>query len=132
MILSPLMSASPLIQAHAYFAFAALALGAAQFVLPKGDIAHRAMGWTWTLLMLGVVGTSFFIHTIRSWGPFSPIHLLSLLTLVAVPAAIYAARRRLLVAHRMAMMQIYGLALVLTGLFTLWPGRIMHKVVFGS
>ena len=27
---------------------------------------------------------------------------------------------------------VYALALVVTGLFTLWPGRIMHQVLFGS
>jgi len=26
---------------------------------------------------------------------------------------------------------LYGLALILTGLFTLLPGRVMHQVVFG-
>jgi uncharacterized membrane protein len=29
------------------------------------------------------------------------------------------------------MLQIYVFALLVTGLFTLWPGRIMHAVVFG-
>jgi uncharacterized membrane protein len=29
------------------------------------------------------------------------------------------------------MISIYSLALVVTGLFTLWPGRIAHKVLFG-
>jgi uncharacterized membrane protein len=30
------------------------------------------------------------------------------------------------------MIWLYALALVATGLFTLWPGRIMHAVVFGQ
>jgi uncharacterized membrane protein len=29
------------------------------------------------------------------------------------------------------MFWIYALALIVTGLFTLWPGRIMHEVIFG-
>jgi uncharacterized membrane protein len=29
------------------------------------------------------------------------------------------------------MVWIYALALILTGLFTLWPGRIMNQVLFG-
>ena len=71
MTLAPLLNASPVIQAHAYFAFAALSLGAVQFSLPKGTGVHRAVGWSWALLMMGVASTSLFIHTIRLWGPWS-------------------------------------------------------------
>jgi uncharacterized membrane protein len=34
--------------------------------------------------------------------------------------------------HKIAMLSIYAGALVLAGLFTLVPGRIMHSVLFGS
>jgi uncharacterized membrane protein len=131
MNLTALTAASPVIQAHAYAAFAAIGLGAAQLTLPKGRMPHRAAGYVWAALMLTVAGTSLFIHTIRLIGPFSPIHLLSLLTLFAVPAAVHAARARQTRAHSRAMRQIYFLALMVTGLFTLWPGRIMHNVAFG-
>ncbi len=131
MTLAPLLHASPVIQAHAYLAFAAVALGAAQFALPKGAPLHRALGWSWALAMIGVAGGSMFIHTLRTWGPWSPIHLLSLFTLAMVPLAILAARRGEVERHRSSMVWIYALALVVTGLFTLWPGRIMHAVVFG-
>jgi len=126
-----LTSASPVIQTHAYAALAAMGLGAAQLAAPKGTGRHRAMGFSWAALMLTVVGTSFFIHTIRTFGPFSPIHILSLFTLIVVPLAVLAARRGMTAQHRQSMIWIYALALVVTGLFTLWPGRIMHKVVFG-
>ena len=33
--------------------------------------------------------------------------------------------------HRIAMISIFAGALVIAGLFTLVPGRIMHAVVFG-
>jgi uncharacterized membrane protein len=131
MTLAPLLSASPTIQAHAYLAFAALALGAAQFALPRGVTLHRAMGRAWALGMIGVAGSSLFIHTIRTWGPWSPIHILSLVTLASVRMALWAARRGRVEEHRSAMTWLFVLALVVTGLFTLWPGRIMHWVVFG-
>ena len=92
MTLAPLVNASPVIQAHAYLAFLALGLGAAQFALPKGVALHRAIGWAWALAMIGVAGVSFFIHTMRTWGPWSPIHLLSLPTLAMVPVAVSFAR----------------------------------------
>jgi uncharacterized membrane protein len=130
--ISALTSASPIIQAHAYAAFAAIGLGAAQLIAPKGTLPHRAMGFGWAAIVLAVVGTSFFIHTIRTFGPFSPIHLLSLFTLFIVPLAVWAARRHQVATHRRAMLWTYTLALVVTGFFTLYPGRIMHKVVFGG
>lgn len=131
MTLAPLLDAAPIIQVHAALAFAAIALGAGQFALPKGVTLHRALGWAFALAMMGVAGGSLFIHTIRMWGPWSPIHLLSLFTLAMTPLAVWAARRGRIASHRSAMIWLYALALVVTGLFTLWPGRIMHAVVFG-
>jgi len=131
MTLEPLLSASRTIQVHAYLAFLAIGLGAAQLALPKGVRLHRAMGWLWATTMLGVAGVSLFIHTIRTWGPWSPIHLLSLFTLFMVPLAVLAARRGKIESHRRSMTWLFALALVVTGLFTLWPGRIMNRVLLG-
>src|SRR5271170_8075204 len=132
MTLAPLLNAPPVIQFHAAFAFAAIGLGAVQLLAPKGTLPHRTVGWAWATLMILVAGTSLFIHTIRTWGPWSPIHLLSLFTLAVVPLAVLDARRHRIPAHRTAMVLIYLLALILTGLFTLYPGRTMHAVVFGD
>ena len=131
MTLGPLLQAAPIIQFHVGLAFAAIGLGAVQLAAPKGALPHRAMGWIWATLMMLIAGTSLFIHTIRMWGPFSPIHLLSVFTLVVVPLAVMFAHRHNVDAHRRAMIWIYALALVLTGLFTLYPGRIMSNVMFG-
>jgi uncharacterized membrane protein len=132
MTLAPLLDAPPIIQFHAAFAFAAIGLGAVQFVAAKGTLPHRVIGWVWASLMILIAGTSLFIHTIRTWGPWSPIHLLSLFTLAIVPLAVLRARQHNVRAHRSAMVWIFTLALVVTGLFTLAPGRIMNKVVFGG
>ena len=132
MTLAPLLAAPAVIQMHAFAALGAFALGAVQLTAPKGTIPHRLFGWLWASLMLAVVLSSFFIHTIRMWGPWSPIHLLSLFTLAVVPLAVWRARRHEVRSHRQAMIWIFTLALVVTGLFTLAPGRIMNKVVFGG
>jgi uncharacterized membrane protein len=132
MTLAPLLAAPPVIQAHAFFAFAAVGLGAVQFFAPKGTLPHRTVGWAWAILMIFIAGSSLFIHTIRTWGPWSPIHLLSLFTLAVVPLGVLQAHRHNVASHRWTMIWIYALALVLTGLFTLAPGRIMNKVVFGG
>ena len=93
MTLAPLLGAPAVIQFHAAFAFAAIGLGVVQFLAPKGTLPHRTIGWAWATLMILVAGTSLFIHTIRTWGPWSPIHLLSLFTLAVVPFAVCAARQ---------------------------------------
>ena len=132
MSLAPLLNASPTIQVHAYAAMAALVVGVVQFSAPKGTLPHRAIGAVWVLLMLMVCISSFFIHTIRLWGPWSPIHLLSIFTLASLPLAVLYARRHDVKHHRLAMISIYAGGLVIAGLFTFVPGRIMHVVLFGS
>ena len=131
MTLAPLLAAPAVIQWHAFAALGAFALGAVQLAAPKGTIPHRLFGWIWATLMLTVVISSFFIHQIRLWGPWSPIHLLSLFTLIMLPLAVLRARRHDVERHRRAMTSLFIGALVIAGVFTLLPGRIMHNVVFG-
>ena len=131
MTLAPLLAAPVAIQLHAFAAFGAFALGAVQLAAPKGTIPHRLFGWSWAGLMLTVIVSSFFIHEIRLWGPWSPIHLLSVFTLLMLPLAVWLARRHQVERHRRAMSGLFFGALVIAGLFTLLPGRIMHAVVFG-
>src|SRR5260221_8000442 len=95
MTLAPLFAAPAVIQLHAFAALAAFALGAVQLAAPKGTIPHRLFGWIWAALMLTVVVSSFFIHEIRLWGPWSLIHLLSVFTLIMLPLAVLRARRGL-------------------------------------
>jgi uncharacterized membrane protein len=131
MSLAPLFAASPTIIMHASAAMAAFALGVAQLILPKGTGPHRLMGWTWVALMLVVAGSSFWIQEIRLFGPWSPIHLLSILTLLMLPAGIYFVRRGRIRGHASTMIGLFTGALVIAGLFTFVPGRIMHAVAFG-
>jgi uncharacterized membrane protein len=93
---------------------------------------HRRLGYLWVALMTGVAISGLFIHELRMVGPFSPIHLLSLITLASLWVAISRARRRDIAGHRRVMLLLFWLALVLTGAFTFWPGRVMHAVVFGA
>ena len=82
------------------------------------------------MLMVVIAGSSFFIHDLRVIGSFSPIHLLSIFTLIMLPLAVMHARRHRVEAHRRAMIAIFFGALVIAGLFTVTPGRIMHTVLF--
>ena len=131
MTLAPLLQANAAIQVHAFAAMAAFAFGVVQLAAPKGTLPHRVVGWLWVTLMSIVSVTAFFIHTIRLWGPWSPIHLLAIFTLVMLPIAVWAAHRHAVDRHRRAMIGLFFGALVIAGAFTLVPGRIMHAVAFG-
>ena len=132
MSLAPLSQAEPVIQIHAFAAMSAFALGLIQFAAPKGTLPHRTIGWIWVALMTVIALSSFFIHGIKLVGPFSPIHLLSIFTLVMLPLAVLHARRHNVKRHRGAMIGIFVGALIIAGAFTLVPGRIMHAVAFGG
>jgi uncharacterized membrane protein len=149
MTLVPLLEASPVIQVHAFVAFSAFVLGLLQFVAPKGTIPHRAVGWTWFVLMVTMLVSAFFMRHGMPWSPFSPgvctvagqsekwmlrcagTHLLAVELLLMIPYAVLYARHNEINNHRRAMLGIMLVALVISGLFTLDVGRIMNKVVFG-
>ena len=130
MSLAPLLDAAPAISLHAFAAMAAFALGLVQFAAPKGTLPHRTVGWIWVGLMAIVAASSFWIHEIRLVGPWSPIHLLSIFTLVMLPLGVWRARRHKVNAHRWTMTSIFVGALLIACAFTLVPGRIMHAVFF--
>ena len=132
MSLAPLLNAAPVIQIHAFAALAAFALGIVQVAAPKGTLPHRTIGWIWVMLLAIIAISSFWIHEIRLVGPFSPIHLLSIMTLIFLPVAVLAARRHDIARHRRTMTGIFVGGLVIAGLFTFVPGRIMHKVLLGG
>jgi uncharacterized membrane protein len=132
MTLAQLLDAAPAIPLHAFSAIAAFALGFVQFAAPKGTLPHRTVGWIWVALMLVVAVSSFWIHQIRLLGPFSPIHFLSIFTLVMLPVAVWKAHTHQVAPHRRIMTYLFLGALVVAGLFTLVPGRVMHRVVFGT
>ena len=102
-----------------------------QLVLAKGTSLHRWLGRLWAGLMAFVALSSFFIFELKIWGNYSPIHLLSLWTLFSLVWGIYLARKGQIKAHKQVMVSFYCLGLVLTGLLTLAPGRLMHSVLFG-
>jgi uncharacterized membrane protein len=130
--LAPLLNATPAIQVHAFAAITAFALGLVQLASPKGTFPHRTLGFVWVALMLIVCISAFFIHQIRMWGQWSPIHLLAVFTLVMLPLAVLAAHRHDVQQHRRAMLGLFAGALLIAGIFTFYPGRIMYEVVFGS
>ena len=120
------------IPVHAYAALIAVVLGGIQLSQPKGTRSHKYIGYVWVSLMLFVSVSSFWIHSIKLVGLFSPIHLLSIFTIWSVFEAIRSVRTGNIIKHKRMMSLLYVLALVVTGLFTLMPGRTMNSMIFGE
>lgn len=96
----------------------------------RGDRRHRRLGTIWVAAMMLTALFSFGIRQ-SNHGHFSPIHLLSLFTLVQVPLLWLAARRHQVARHRIAVRAMVTGALLLAGVFTLPPGRLLGHWLFG-
>lgn len=131
MNLDALLAASLPIQIHVAAVLLALVIGVLQLTLKRGTSLHRAMGWTWIIAMAATALSSFFIHQIRLVGMWSPIHILSVTTLLALVWAIHAARQGNMRRHGIIMSSLFFYAIIGAGVFTLLPGRLMHVVLFG-
>ncbi|GGY74924.1 DUF2306 domain-containing protein [Marinobacter zhanjiangensis] len=132
MNLNALLAASLPIQIHVVTVMLALVIGLLQLVLKRGTSLHRTMGWGWVVAMAVTAVSSFFIHRIQLVGPWSPIHILSVVTLVYLTLAIQAARQGNMRRHGMIMASLFLFAVIGAGVFTLLPGRLMHVVLFGQ
>lgn len=119
------------IQLHALSALGALGLGIVQFTAPKGTIPHRTLGYVWVALMVVTAVSAIFIRQINEGG-FSFIHLFVPLTLFGVVEISIRARRGLTGKHRSSALGLFIGALILPGLFSFLPGRLMWQVGFGG
>jgi uncharacterized membrane protein len=132
MTLEPLLNAPPAIQIHVAAVVPAAILGAYLLARPKGTRLHRLLGKIWMALMVVTALSSFFIHEINLVYGFSPIHLLSVFVLAGSWRAILAARRHDIRTHRRIVSGMYFGGIVVAGLATLLPGRLMHAVAFSG
>jgi uncharacterized membrane protein len=118
---------TPIMLLHSAAALSALTLGTYVFLRRKGDGAHRLAGRAWVALMLVTALSSFWI---KGSGSFSWIHGLSILTLIALAAGIRFAVTGNIVRHRNVMRNLYVGGLVITGLFTLLPQRLLGRALW--
>ncbi|ATC33305.1 DUF2306 domain-containing protein [Caulobacter vibrioides] len=127
---SRIAAAPAVIQLHLYSALTALAIGVVLMMRVKGTTLHKLLGWTWVLAMGSTAVSSLFIREINH-GDLSFIHLLSGWTIVGLPGAVYAAKRGKVSAHRRAMTGMFVGGLLIAGLFTFLPGRLLWTVFLG-
>ena len=77
--------------AHLATIVTALALTPVMLLRPRGDRAHRMLGWIWAAAMFLTALDSLFVRLINRGG-FSVIHVLSLWTMLQVPLIVLRAR----------------------------------------
>lgn len=115
------------IMLHAGAATSALLLGAVVLFKRKGTATHKLAGRVWVGLMFLTALSSLWIHGhgLPNIAGFSPIHLLSLWTFIALYQGVKAARAHNIQAHKRWMKNLYLYALILAGAFTLLPSRLL-------
>ncbi|MBU2925845.1 DUF2306 domain-containing protein [Colwellia sp. 1_MG-2023] len=99
----------------------------------KGTPKHKALGKIYMVLMLitaiislfmpAQLGSTFLNH-------FGYIHLLSLLTLYAVPAAYFYIKKGNIRGHKRSMIILYCGGILVAGTFALMPGRLLNTWLF--
>lgn len=117
-----------MLQLHLWSSLLAAALILLVLVLPKGTARHRLGGRVAVGAWAVAAASSFGLP---AFGTLTPIHALTLLTLVMLPLGIRHARQGRIAAHRGTMLATAG-GLLTAGIFaTVIPGRYLYGALFG-
>lgn len=130
MNIAPLLNSPPMVQVHVAFALVAICATLVIAIYKKGTPTHRWLGRIAAGAMALTALSSFFILEINP-GRFSYIHILSVVTLIALASGFRAARLGNHGAHAKSMMTIAILGLGGAGAFTFLPGRLMWRMFIG-
>ena len=106
----------------------AIPLGGYILLNRKGDGRHRVLGRIWGVMMLAAALSSFALHGLT--GRLSWIHILSIVVVIMIPRAVIQAMKHDIRGHRRTMTLTY-LGLVVAGLFTFLPGRLLGSWLVG-
>lgn len=109
----------------------ALVLTPVMLLRRRGDRLHRRLGIVWLVTMATTAAISFDIKLIIE-GQFSPIHILSVITLLAVPRIYWTAHNRRVMQHRNAVRTMVLGALVIAGFFTFPFNRMLGQWLMGG
>jgi uncharacterized membrane protein len=130
MTFDPILNAPIYVQLHAFTAVVAFFLGPFVILRNQRDRLHKIGGYIWVGVMACAAISSFWIMEFRLIGPFSPIHGLSIYVLWSLYRGVSYAVARNIEAHRQTFRGLYVQGLVLAGLFTLLPDRILNRMLF--
>lgn len=103
-----------------------LFLGIPVLLMKKGTRRHKLLGRIWATLMMITAISSFWLQGLI--GTIGPIHIFSVVTLISIPRAVWAIRKGDVATHQRAMIGPY-IGLVIAGLFSFMPGRLLGNIV---
>lgn len=129
-----ILNAPLAVQVHVFTVVPAFLIGTwLIFFSTKGARFHRALGFTYLVLMTITSVAAIFVHEINPKGfmGWSFIHLFVPLTLFGVFGALRGAWTHDIPLHRNSMIGVYIGGILIAGGFAFMPGRIMHQVIFG-
>jgi len=112
--------------AHLITIVPAFLIGTYLLLRAKGTHQHRRLGRIYLALMLITAVITLFMPAEvgpRYFGHFGYIHSLSVLVLVTVPTAYWAAKSRNTALHRNNMIGLYFGGILIAGLFALAPSN---------
>jgi len=127
---TPFITSGLALKVHVVSAVSTFIIGAVLLSgLPKGTKIHKRLGWTWSAFMASTAISSFFLVGLNG-GHFSWIHGLSAWTIIVLPFALLAARRHNVKSHAKHMRGMFLGGMIIAGLFTFLPGRMMWHMFF--
>jgi len=113
---------------HVATVIPAVPLGGYLLLAPKGTPLHKMLGKIWICLMLI---TAVSITFVRGGTDFSWIHIFVPITLHGAWQAVTSARAGNIAAHKKHLVGMYLGALMIPGLFSFMPTRLMGAWLFG-
>lgn len=116
------------ISLHLVTVIPAVPLGAYLLLAPKGTRLHKRLGKLWVGLM---ITTAIAITFVRGGTDFSWIHIFVPYTLIGAWKVVQTARAGDITGHRKHITGMYLFALVVPGLFSFLPDRMMGIWLFG-
>lgn len=138
MTLRPILDAPLAVQLHFVTVVPAFVLGSwLLFGSARGSARHRAVGRVYLALMTATAVAAVFIRAFSGpsveIGPLrlGLIHLFVPLTAHGVYGAFATIRAGDIRGHRSAMRGLYFGGLIIAGLLSLAPGRVMHRIFLG-
>ena len=111
----------------------AFVIGTYLLMKRKGTAQHKMLGKVYMVLMLITAVISLFMEAqvgSKLLDHFGYIHILSVLTLYAVPIAYFSAKQGNIKRHRNSMIALYVGGMLVAGFFAMMPGRLLHTWLF--
>ncbi|RPE71887.1 putative membrane protein [Pacificibacter maritimus] len=128
----PLLTAPFAIQIHVASATLSLILIPPVLWRVRRDGLHKTLGYVWITAMVVTALSSFWISEIKTFGHFSPLHLLAVLSLVTMALAIWFVVNGNIRAHKKALQNLSTFGLGIPSVLNFLPDRRLSDTFFSA